>query len=427
VSRAYRKPEPLATVSDVNLAHLAAQSEDGDPLDLLLREGAKLLLEAALQAEIDERLGRGRYEKRDAGQEGYRNGARTRRLTSGVGELEVAVPRVRDTAEPFVSQVLPQRVQITSGVRAFLPELYKGGLSMRDFAPALAEHLGSAGLSKSAVSRTCAQLKEDFAAWGQRSLADEEVVYLYIDGVYLAVRQKSREKEGVLVAHGVRADGSRVLLAVALGYRESTANWKDFLDELIRRGLRPPKLVICDGNPGMLRAIGEAWPETGLQRCIAHRMRNVLDKCPKAHWEAVKRGLRAIFYAADEAEARAMAAKFAERWEREFPAMTRCLVSALDSCLTFYRFPAEHWPRIRTSNLLERCFKEVRRRTNVVGRFPTEDSALTLVWAVIVGDTAKWRGVKMAGPTLRLIEQAAADLPRIFWAINALEEERLAA
>ena len=425
MSRAYRKPEPLATVSDVQLDQVSRA--DGNPLDLLLREGARLLLEAAWRAEINEHMGRERYDRREPGQVGSRNGSRRRRLTSGVGELDVAVPRVRDTREPFVSQVLPARVQLTSGVQALLPELYKTGLSMRDFDPALGAHLGHAGLSKSAVSRTCAQLKEDFAAWRGRSLADEEVVYLYLDGVYLAVRQQSKEQEGVLVAHGIRADGSRVLLAVALGYRESTANWKDFLADLIRRGLRPPKLAICDGNQGLLRAVGEAWPETGVQRCIAHRMRNVLDKCPKTHHEAVKRGLRAVFYAATEAEARVMAGKFVERFEREFPAMTRCLTSALDSCLTFYRFPSEHWPRMRTSNLLERCFKEVRRRTNVVGRFPTEESALTLVWAVIVGDTAKWRGVKMAGPTLRLIEQAATDLPRIFWAINAFEEEKLAA
>ncbi len=423
MGRSYRGEQPLARVSEVQLDELAARSGEGDALDLLLREGAKLLLEAALHAELDERLGRGRYDRREEGQAGYRNGSRTRRLTSGVGEPEVEVPRVRGLDEPFHSEVLPQRMAITSGVQAFLPELYQHGLSTRDFAPALAEHLGQAGLSKSSVSRTCAQLKQEFAAWQQRSLADEEVVYLYLDGVYLAVRQKSQEKEGVLVAHGVRADGSRVLLAVSLGYRESTGNWKDFLADLIRRGLRPPKLVICDGNQGLLRAVGEAWPETGLQRCIAHRMQNVLDKCPKAHHQAVKRGLRAIFYAADEAEARALAGQFSERWEREFPALTRCLTSALDSCLTFYRFPPEHWPRIRTSNLLERCFKEVRRRTNVVGRFPTEDSALTLVWAVIVGDTAKWRGVKMAGPTLRLIEQAAAELPRAYWAINALEEQ----
>lgn len=411
----------------MQLDELAARAGEGDPLDLLLREGARLLLEAALQAEIDERLGRGRYDRREDGQEGYRNGSRSRTLTTGVGPLEVEVPRVRGLDEPFCSEVLQQRIRITTGVQAFLPELYKHGLSMRDFSPALGEHLGSAGLSKSSVSRTCDQLKEEFAAWQQRSLAAEDVVYLYLDGVYLAVRQKSKEKEGVLVAHGIRADGSRVLLAVSLGYRESTANWKDFLADLIRRGLRPPKLVICDGNPGLLQAVGEAWPESGLQRCIAHRMRNVLDKCPKTNREAVKRGLRAIFYAADEAEARRMAEQFVARWEREFPAMTRCLTSALDSCLTFYRFPSEHWTRIRTSNILERCFKEVRRRTNVVGRFPTETSALTMVWAVIVGDTAKWRGVQMAGPTLRLIELAAAELPKSCWAINALEEERRAA
>lgn len=427
MSQAYRTEEPLATVSEIDLDQVRGSAADAEPLDLVLREGARLLLEAALRAEIDELLERERYQRRSEGQEGYRNGSRTRRLTSGVGELEVEVPRVRGTAEAFTSGVLPRRVQITTGVKELLPGLYAEGLSMRDFERALGGHLGSAGLSKSSVSRACGELKEGFETWRQRSLADEEVVYLYLDGVYLAVRQKSREKEGILVAHGIRADGSRVLLSVSLGYRETTASWKDFLADLIGRGLRPPKLVICDGNAGLLRAVGEAWPETGVQRCIAHRIRNVLDKCPKEHREAAKGGLRSIFYAADEADARRMADRFAGQWGREFPSLTRCLLSALDSCLTFYRFPSEHWSRIRTSNILERCFKEVRRRTNVVGRFPTEESALTLVWAVMVGDTAKWRGVQMAGPTLRLIEAAAAELPREMWAINNMGEEKLAA
>ena len=316
---------------------------------------------------------------------------------------------------------------MTEQLRELLPLLYVEGLSTRDFKRALGPSLGEAGLSKSAVSRLCGRLKEEFAVWRARSLADEEVVYLFLDGFYLGLRQNSKEKEGVLVAHGIRADGSRVLLAVALGYRESTASWKDFLDDLVRRGLRAPKLVVCDGNAGLLRAVGETWSQTAVQRCIAHRMRNILAKVPKKLQEAVKRELRTIFYAANEAEAREMAGRFEGKWGSELPSATRCLMSTLDTTLTFYRFPAEHWRRLRTSNILERSFKEVRRRTNVAGRYPTEEAGLTMVWATLVEGTSKWRGVPMDGPTLRLVEQAAQEMPRICWAVNALVEERLAA
>ena len=236
------------------------------------------------------------------------------------------------------------------------------------------------------------------------------MVYLFLDGVSLQLRRNSTETEGVLVAHGIRADGSRVILGVALGYRESTASWKEFLQDLIRRGLTSPTLVISDGNAGLLRAVGEAWPETAVQRCIAHRMRNVLDKTPKAHREAVHRDLKTIFYAGDEAEARRMADKFTERWGHALPSVTKCLLNAMDACLTFYRFPEAHWKRIRTSNVLERCFEEVKRRTRVVGRFPTdnEEPALALLWAVLCEQRTGWRGVKMEADMLLLIRQALA-------------------
>lgn len=426
MATSYRTEDPLATVSGVDLERLAELAGEGNPLDLLVQLGAQAVLQAALEQELAELLGRLRYQRRDAEQTGYRNGKRSRKLSTGVGELEVEVPRVRGLPEPFVSQVLPQGVRMTEAVRALLPRLYVEGLSTRDFQRALGPALGEAGLSRSAISRTCAQLKEEFAAWRARSLSDEEVVYLYLDGFYLGLRQNSKEKEGVLVAHGIRADGSRVFLGVVLGYRESTASWKDFLDDLVRRGLRAPKLTVCDGNAGLLRALAETWSDTAVQRCIAHRLRNVLAKVPKPLQEGVKRDLRTIFYAANEAEARDMARRFESRWGGELPSATRCLLSTLDTTLTFYRFPAEHWRRLRTSNILERSFKEVRRRTNVAGRYPTEESGLTMVWAVLVENTSSWRGVPMAGPVLRLVEQAAEEMPRIYWAINA-QEERLAA
>jgi len=424
VKQGYRKSEKLATLSPEHLKALLAQAETEHPLDVLARLGAQALLEAALEAEIEEALGRLCYGRREEGQQGYRNGRRARTLTSGVGPLTIRVPRVADTAEPFHSQVLPAYARILPKLVGLFPSLYIEGLSTRDFNRALRDTCGAAGLSKSSISRANQVIHDEFAAWRQRSLADEEIVYLFLDGVYLPLRRNSHETEGVLVAHGIRADGSRVLLGVALGYRESTAAWKAFLQELIGRGLKAPVLVIGDGNPGLLRAVGEVWPETAVQRCIAHRMRNVLDHTPKAHREAVHRDLKTIFYAGNDAEARQMVAKFVAKWERTLPSVTRCLLSALDACLTFYRFPEAHWKRIRTSNVLERCFEEVKRRTRVVGRFPTdnEDPALALVWAVLCEQRTGWRGVQMAPDLLTRIRQALERLPAPMLAVNNMPE-----
>ena len=425
----YRKSSKLTTLSSEQLEELLAQAETESPLDLLARLGAQMLLEAALEAETAEALGRMYYERRAEGQQGFRNGSRERTLTSGVGPLTLQVPRVTGTAEPFTSKVLPAHAQILPKLQALFPLLYIEGLSTRDFTRAMKGAFGAAGLSKSSISRANQALHEEFGAWRQRSLAEEEVVYLFLDGVYLPIRRNSTETEGVLVAHGIRADGSRVILGVALGYRESTASWKDFLQELIQRGLQAPQLVISDGNAGLLRAVGEAWPETAIQRCIAHRMRNVLDKTPKAHREAVHRDLKTIFYAATEAEARQMVTQFAAKWQGTLPSMTNCLLGAIDACLTFYRFPEVHWRRIRTSNVLERCFEEVKRRTRVVGRFPTdnEEPALALLWAVLCEQRTGWRGVSMAPELLPLIRQALQQMPKPMLAINNMAESGRAA
>lgn len=424
MKKGYRKSEKLATLSPEQLEELLAQAETEHPLDLLARVGAQAILQAALEAEIEEALGRTYYGRRHEGQQGYRNGSRERTLTSGVGKLTIQAPRVTGTAAPFISKVLPAHARILPKLVGLFPSLYIEGLSTRDFNRAMKGAFGEAGLSKSSISRANQVIHEEYGAWRRRSLADEDVVYLFLDGVYLQIRRNSTETEGVLVAHGIRADGSRVILGVALGYRESTASWKDFLQDLITRGLKMPQLVISDGNAGLLRAVGEAWPQTAVQRCIAHRMRNVLDKTPKAHREAVHRDLKTIFYAGTEDEARQMAEKFVTKWGGALPSVTKCLLSALDACLTFYRFPEAHWKRIRTSNVLERCFEEVKRRTRVVGRFPTdnEEPALALLWAVLCEQRTGWRGVKMAPDMLALIRQALDAMPKPMLAINNMME-----
>jgi transposase-like protein len=224
------------------------------------------------------------------------------------------------------------------------------------------------------------------------------------------VRRGSRGKEGVLVVHGINRKGQRVLLAVVLGGRESTESWKGVLHDLVERRLRSPLLVISDGNPGLLRAITEVWPGMARQRCVVHRLRNVLARVPKRRQEEVKKALHRIFYAASVEDALAAVDQFVTRYGGEFPTAAEVLGQHLGECLTFYRFPERHWKSIRTSNVLERALREVRRRTDVIGRFPTETSALMVVFGVLDEERLKWRGIGMTQDNLTSIQEAVKSL-----------------
>lgn len=235
-------------------------------------------------------------------------------------------------------------------------------------------------------------------------------MFLYLDGHYAGVRFGTGEKEAVLVAHGIRKDGSRSVLSIRMGGRESTYSWTEVLHDLDRRGLPRPLLVISDGNPGLIRAVKDVWPDVARQRCVEHRTRNILDKVPKSRREEVRKALMAIWHAEDLPEAAEAAESFVRQYGRRYEAATECLLEGLSDCLTFFRFPKKYWKRIRTSNPLERTFKEVRRRTRVVGRFPTEASALAVIYGILSIESAKWRGLKFTPTTVLELHQAAEQL-----------------
>ena len=287
-----------------------------------------------------------------------------------------------------------------------LPLLYAEGLSTRDFKRALKPLWKGAGLSRSAISRANKQLREAFKAWRKRDLGEVELVYLFLDAVMLKVRIGAYPAEAVLVAHGVCADGSRVVLGLMLGGRESTASWKTFLHDLADRGLNEPALVIGDGNGGLIRAMKDIWPDVSRQRCVAHKIRNVLNRVPKKEQATVKREVTKIFYAPCLEEAKQRAERFIAQYGKQYAMACETLCRDLYDCLTFYRFPQAHWKRLRTSNVIERSFREVRRRTRVVGRFPNELSALMLVFATLEENRLKWRGLRMDNELRADIEEA---------------------
>ncbi|MFH1498059.1 MAG: IS256 family transposase [Verrucomicrobiota bacterium] len=401
----YRKP-PVLAIEDLGLELGELR---GDPLESLARFGVQLVLSSYLEAEVSAHLGAAAYERTPA-RRGSRNGKRPRKVTCGVGTVDIDFPKVRNTETPFQSALLDAWQRTSRSVTAMLPSLYVEGLSTRDFARALKPLHDGAGLSRSTVSRANEQIKAAFDAWRRRSLAEEEIVYLFLDGHFEGLRMGTREKEALLVVHGITKAGKRAFLGVYVGGRESTEAWKLALEDLIERGLRQPLLVISDGNAGLIRAVKDIWPTVLRQRCVVHRARNVLARVPKKDRPRLAKALNRIFYANSLDEALAAARAFAGRWQNVYPAAVETLGRDLADCLTFLRFPPRHWRRLRTSNILERSFEEVKRRTRVIRRFPNERAAVSLVWSVLDQDAAKWRGIIMDAPHWELIQGAIRSL-----------------
>jgi len=422
MEKGYHKGQEL-TMSELGLS---LEELAGQPVELFAREGAKLLLTVALEEEVTTALMRRPYERSQGKVVGYRNGHRDRQVSCGAGIIEIPVPRVSDTEETFRSQLLEAWQRRSNLLEETIPLLYVEGLSTRDFKRALKPLWGKSGLSRSSVSRANKALKEAFNNWRRRDLSIEEIIYLFLDGIYLGVRGRSRDKEAVLVAHGITREGKRIVLHLSLGGRESTESWKGVLNDLVERGLNEPLLLVTDGNPGLLKAIKDIWPKVALQRCAVHRIRNVLARVPKKKQDEVRKAVHRIFYAACLDDARDEARQFVSRYSREFPTACEVLAKHLEECLTFYRFPERHWKHIRTSNVIERSFKEVKRRTRVVGRFPNETSALVMVFSLLEEERMKWQKVRMRAEDIAWIEEASRALEQEPIRLEFLEEALVA-
>lgn len=368
---------------------------DPDKLGELGRLGAQLVIQRAIEDEVAVFLGRSRYQ-RTPHAAGSRNGHRPRRVQTAEGELTIQVPQVRDSLARFVSSVIPDTRAIvrTRPLEALIIGAYVRGLSDRDI-ESLAREAGLGHLSRSGISRLCSELRDRYRAFRARSLAEIELLALFCDAIYLPVRPEG-PKEGVLVAWGFTLDGERVLLDVCLGQRERHDDWLELGRGLTARGLRSPLLVVSDGAPGLIAAIGELWPDADRQRCSVHRLRNILAKLPKDR--ALHDRIRAAYWAAlDEADSPAAAEAglraLVGQLARQYPSAAACLADDLPALTVHLRYPRSLRKRLRSTNLLERSLGEVRRRTKVIGRFPGETSCLSLAWAVMDLVIAGGRGL----------------------------------
>ncbi len=361
---------------------------DFGDLENWLRGQMQGLIQDMLEEEVTEFLGRARSVRRSGSDRdaGYRNGhGRPRRLTLSSGTIQVRRPRVRDTEERFESRLLPLFANRSRQVDDLLPELYLHGLSEGDFDLALRGLLGEdAPISASTIARLKDRWNAELAEWRGRSLSDLEVVYMWVDGVYVKAGLE-REKAAVLVAVAALSDGSKVVLSAVPGYRESTRSWSDVLRDLRDRGLGCPRLVVGDGHLGIWGALGNVYPEAGEQRCWNHKILNVLDKLPKRQHDQAKLMLRSMPYAPTRAEAERLRRVFT-RWcgEHSYEAAREAIERDWDRMVAFYDYPKQHWRHLRTTNPVESPFAALRIRTDAARRYKKVDRAIAVIWKMLM-------------------------------------------
>lgn len=376
------------------------RSQDGEfspDLDELVKEGARRMLLAALDLEVATYVERYQGVRDERGHAlVVRNGrARPRKVTVGAGTLEVAAPRVDDRreSERFTSRILPPYMRRSPKVEETLPVLYLRGLSTGDFRPALKGLLGedASGLSAANISRLIGVWEAEWEAWRGRSLEEVDYVYVWVDGIHLNVRLGEQDRLCLLVMMGARPDGTKELIAVEDGYRESAESWAALLRDLKRRGMRAPELAVGDGALGFWAAVRDVWPETGEQRDWVHVICNVLDKLPKRLQGRAKDLLHEIMYAPTREEAEEGMERFEAEYGAKYPKAVTSLRRDEERLLTFFDFPAEHWKHIRTSNPIESSFSTVRLRQRVTKGPGSRKRGLLMAYKLLRMAGERWR------------------------------------
>jgi putative transposase len=314
---------------------------------------------------------------------------------------------VRETDEPFRSALWGGMRRRTEVLERLIVEMYVRGLSTRDIEDALADLAPGEDvlLGRSSVSRITDRLSAEYEQFCARDLTEFDVVYLFADAVYEALRREASCKEGVLVTWAILADGSKVLLHMSAGSKESSESWLDHFRSLLSRGLNPPLTVTTDGAPGAIKAVEAIWPEVERIRCWVHKMRNVLDKLPEADHVVVKPYLQAVRDAPDYATGHRLAEETIAQFEPAYPSAMRSFADDLEASLAHLKLPPVHRKAVRTTNLVERSFVEERRRTKVLPRFWTEGACTKLVHAVLWRASERWRRVTFSELERRQIEQ----------------------
>ena len=371
-----------------------------DMMTEILRAGAQKMLTQMILLEVDDWLAeRASLQDEQGRRQVVRNGfLPKRKITTGVGQVEVQQPRVRDRrpagqAESFTSKILPPYLRKTKSIEELIPWLYLKGVSTGDFSDALKALVGPdcPGLSATTVTRLKSVWEEEFQEWNKRSLEGKQYVYVWADGVHFNIRLEE-DRQCILVLMGATVDGKKELIAVVDGFRESEQSWKGLLLDVKVRGLViAPKLAIGDGALGFWKAIKQVYPKTRQQRCWVHKTANVLDKLPKRLQTEAKEKLHNIWMADTREHANQAFDLFRKTYEAKYPKAVECLTKDREVLLAFYDFPAEHWIHVRTTNPIESTFATVRLRTKRTKGCGSRIACLTMVYKLMQSASKKWR------------------------------------
>jgi putative transposase len=385
-----------STNATIEFPALAAR----DVLTEILREGAQQMLATAIEAEVAEWIDRHAHLVDERGhRQVVRNGYhQKRKLTTGLGRLEVEQPRVHDRRPPdqrekFASKILPPYLRKTKSIEELIPWLYLKGISTGGMHEALQSLLGPEcpGLSASTVTSLKKSWEAEFKDWNSLSLEGKEYVYVWADGVHFNIRLEE-DRQCILVLMGATKDGKKELIAIQDGYRESEQSWKELLLDVKARGLAiDPKLATGDGALGFWKALTQVYPNTREQRCWVHKTANVLDKLPKNKQPGAKEMIHEIWMADTREHASQAFDLFLETYGAKYPKACECLQKDRDQLLAFYDFPAEHWIHLRTTNPIESTFATVRLRTKKTKGSGSRTACLTMVYKLMQSAEKKWR------------------------------------
>jgi putative transposase len=385
------------------------RKEVHDTLEVFVQEGARRMLAAALEEEVNAFLGRHRYQRGKAFR-GYRNGYHLpREVTVGLGPVEVRVPRVAQVPpelapQGFRSQIVRRYQRASQTTQRLFRRLYLEGLATGDFEPVFRELVGeTTALSANAVVRLKECWGEEYAAWRRRPLGEHQYAYIWGDGIYLSAGMDP-EKMALLCVLGARDDGEKELLTMEPGYRESAISWAEVLRDLRVRGLQAPLLGIGDGVLGLWAALDEVFPTTQHQRCWNHRVLNVQAKLPKPLQPEARRRLREMTLA----DTRSACQELRDRYVADLRAAdhnsaAETVLRDWESFVTFYHYPREHWIHLRTTNPLESSFSGVRLRTNAAKRLRRRDNALYLVFKIAERLSGHWRTLNGGANLMALV------------------------
>jgi len=408
------KRVPPSESTKAELAALFTNGTAGDPQAELVRLAVRRIVEEALEATARDVLQRDYYARSRRGEKGWRNGYREGRLSTAEGEVRYSVPQLREVDDSALGALRQSLSGRTEALEDLAVEMYARGLSTRDIEACFRDEEGRSLLPRTAVSEVTERLWAEYEAFATRDLSEVRPLYLFLDGVAERLRP-GQAREAVLSAWGITWQGKKVLIHLSPGTKESTDCCREFLEEMRRRGLSDPVLVVTDGAPGLIRAVEECFSASLRQRCLAHKVRNIVDKVPERSQAEVKEAIHASYRAPSVALARVIRDEVVARYEKRYPAAVRSFLEDFDACVAHLHLPPAHRRVCRTTNLLERLFVEERRRSRAAGTMLAgERAVMKLMFAALIRASEGWRGIRISEFERRQLERLAEQLKRGF-------------